>query len=183
MIIVEGPDGAGKSTLIKNIQAQYPDLEVAGRVVSKDTEMMTDLQAWVNQNLAEGFQYRLFDRHRLISEFIYGPVLRPSPQPGFASPTWVFNSLRRFARIQPLVIYCLPPLEVIKANLENDQDNIRVRDHIESIYAGYLHRAALESIDNRMTTIVYDYTIDGQYDDPLYRLHLAINQAHEKANQ
>ena len=69
MIIVEGPDGAGKTTLIRQLQERWPDLAVAPRVVSKDAEAMVDLQEWVNINLSDGPQYKIFDRHRLISEF------------------------------------------------------------------------------------------------------------------
>lgn len=181
MIVVEGPDGAGKSTLIRNILGQYPDLEVAPRVVSKDTNDLTDLQRWVDRNLAEGFQYRLFDRHRLISEFCYGPTLRQVQRPGFTSRAWVHGSLRRFYKLKPVIIYCLPDLEVIKFNLRHDPDNDVVRDHIDQIYAAYLERASLDMI--HAEALIYDYTIDGVYSDPLFRLHYLINNAHERANQ
>ena len=41
MIIVEGPDGAGKTTVLQDLKTVF-DLPVAPRVVSKETEAMVD---------------------------------------------------------------------------------------------------------------------------------------------
>ena len=179
MIIVEGPDGAGKTTLIKNILDAYPDLEVAPRVVSKETNDLTDLQQWVDHNLAEGFQYKLFDRHRLISEFIYGPTLRKEQRPGFTSGVWVHGSLRRFYLLKPVIIYCLPPLEVVRQNVTGDPDNVQVAEHIEQIYTAYLERASLDVIN--AGALIYDFTRDGVEQNPLGILHHYINRANERA--
>lgn len=171
MIIVEGPDGAGKSTLIRQLSAEF-DLEIAPRVVSKDTKDLTDLQQWVNRNLAEGFQFKLFDRHRLISEFCYGPTLRPKQRPGFTEYLWVYHSLRRlYMEVQPVIIYCLPPLDRIKLNLENDADNEVVHDYIEQIYAAYLERSVMDHLVMPNNVVVWDYT----QDDILERVSLNRN--------
>ena len=165
MIIVEGPDGAGKTTLIRQIQERWPELEVAPRVVSKETKDLVDLQEWVNRNLSEGPQFKIFDRYRLISEFIYGPVIRKEQRPGFTDVTWVWHSLRRFERLGPIIIYCLPPLQVVKRNITGDESNRAVWDHIDGIYTAYLQRATLDAL--HLHAFVYDYTTDGQEDDPL----------------
>lgn len=180
MIIVEGPDGAGKTTLINSIRQEYPDLELAPRVVSKDAESMVDLQQWVEENLRQGFQYKLFDRHRLISEFIYGPILRKHSAPGFTDMGWVSESLYKFYKIEPLIIYCLPPLEVIKFNLKGDDSNSVVWDHIEGMYTAYLHRASLDFVLGA-NVIEYNYTDPVHQGNPLRTLHLPINQAYERA--
>ena len=80
MLIVEGPDGAGKTQLIQRLRLNL-QLELMPRVVSSDTEMMVDLQEWVNEDLHAGLKRAIYDRHRLISEPIYGPVLRKEMQP------------------------------------------------------------------------------------------------------
>lgn len=181
MIIVEGPDGAGKTTLIAKIREAYPDLDVAPRVVSKETKALTDMQDWVNQNLNEGFQYRLFDRHRLISEFVYGPVLRANMQhPGFDDPSWVYWSLRKFYHLDPVIIYCLPPFNAVQFNVNQGDDNIAVQDSIKAIYAGYAHRMALDIIAGR-TVLHYDYTVDYVNADPLAIVHPYITAAYERA--
>lgn len=179
MIIIEGPDGSGKTTLIRQIQEQYPDLQVAPRVVSKQTEAMVDMQEWVNINLSLGVQYTLFDRYRLISEFIYGPILRKEQQPGFTSMTWAWHSLRRFQQLRPLIIYCMPPLEVVMQNIAGDPDNDRVWDHIMQIYTAYVQRATLDALNNN--ALIYDYTTDGQETDPLAIFRSRIRAIKERA--
>jgi hypothetical protein len=181
MIIVEGPDGAGKTTLIRQMMERYQDgLTIAPRVVSKDAEAMVDLRQWVNTNLDEGPQYKIFDRHRLISEFIYGPVLRTEQQPGFDSVTWVWHSLRRFQQMRPVLIYCIPPLEAVMANIAGDEDNQVVWNHIMGIYTAYLQRATLDALN--AGAIIYDYTTDGQEADPLAIFDHRIKNMRERAN-
>lgn len=178
MIVVEGPDGAGKTTLIRELSARY-GLEVNERVVSKETNAMFDLKQWVEQNLNEGFQWKLFDRHRLISEFIYGPVLRKNQR--FTDRAWVWNALRRFQLLSPTIIYCLPPLEIVRANVMYDDDNTAVAHSIEQIYAGYVHRASLDDLAKH-NVIVWDYTTDGQETDPLRIFDSTMAMARARVN-
>lgn len=159
MIIVEGPDGAGKTTFIRELQDRFPDLEVAPRVVSKDAEAMVDLKQWVEQNVADGFQYKIFDRHRLISETIYGPILRSIQEEGFLDANWVNQQMYQFYKIKPIIIYCLPPLKMVRSNIYDDQDNRVVWDHIESIYAAYVSRMNLDFIMEKALIFEYDYTL------------------------
>lgn len=160
MIIVEGPDGSGKTTLINQLAKEF-ELEVNPRVVSKETNELTDLKTWVEENIAQGFQYKLFDRYRLISEFIYGPTLRKAQRSGFTDYPWVaWNLERLYFQVQPFIIYCLPSLETIKENLANDPDNTAVVDHTEQIYTAYLERAALDRLITPHNVMVWDYTKD-----------------------
>lgn len=161
MIIFEGPDGAGKTTLIRSV-SRFTGLNIAPRVVSKEAEALVDIKAWVEENVRGGFQYTLFDRHRLISEFIYGPVLRDEQEAGFTELTWVWDVLSElYSRVKPVIIYSLPPLEVVKANVANDSDNSVVAKFIEPIYTAYLQRAAMDMLLNPKYTILHDYTEKG----------------------
>lgn len=185
MVIVEGPDGAGKSTLISQLQERY-GLEVAPRVVTKGAEAMVDLQRWVEDNVDQGFQYKIFDRHRLISEFIYGPLLRQQQQPGFTDLGWSWHFLDQlYTRVNPLVIYCLPPLEVVAENvyLSGDENKV-VLDHIEAMYTAYVHRASLDLTFRPNMTLVWDYTRDFMLEtDPLRFFDNKMAYAKERANQ
>lgn len=157
MIIFEGPDGAGKTTLIEAFQEAY-NIPIAPRVVTKGAEAMIDLKQWVDNELRKGFQYKIFDRYRLISEPIYGPILRNKSEPGFNDIQWLTSRMHAFYDLDPVIIYCLPPLETVRANIMGDPDNVVVESRIDAIYSAYVNKAAIDINFSPGLTIVWDYT-------------------------
>lgn len=144
MIIVEGPDGSGKSVLA-SLLAQKLRLPVANKVVGSDTQPLTDLVKWTEDNVAQGFQPTIFDRHRLISEPIYGPILKERQDPSFCDPSWLSQQLWLFYGCKPVIIYCLPDIRKVRANVaREDTDNSVVQGRIAAIYAAYVNRATLD---------------------------------------
>lgn len=157
MIILEGPDGAGKTTLANTLSKEL-SLPIAPRVVSKETEAMTDLRVWTDDNLKRDFQDVIFDRHRLISDPIYRGVLGKH-NPRLYDPQWLAEALRKFVEIDPVIIFCMPPLEVIMLNLLDDDDNTVVVDHIERLYYGYAAEWAKLNAWTELTSLFwYDYS-------------------------
>lgn len=161
MIIVEGPDGSGKTTLVKKLSNDL-GLLIAERVVARDTTAMVDLKEWVDFNLSRGFQRTIFDRHRLISEPIYGTILpHKRENSGFwADFEWLVQSMRKFYDIEPFVIVCLPPYDVVMNNLLDDPTNQEVFPHTWAIHRAYQAFAA-SGICGRGVDVVYDYTQAG----------------------
>lgn len=160
MIIVEGPDGSGKTTLIKELERGLR-LRVQPRVVKEDTTTDIDLREWVEQDLflnATDVRPRLYDRHRLISETIYGPIFRNLPEPGFSELQWMSEQLFRFYALKPTVIYCIPPMQTVIDNLKDDPKNVAVVDKTAAIYSSYLTRGTLDALHNNARTLVWDYT-------------------------
>lgn len=159
MIVVEGPDGAGKTTLIEKISREL-DIPVADRVVGKDTKAMVDLKQWTELNTAQGFRRIIYDRHRLISEPIYGPILRDEPEPGFNELLWLTRVMRRFYSCKPVLIYCLPPWQTVLSNVlhDRDNDNSAVEARISRIYSAYIARASIDTV-HHFNTMIYDYTV------------------------
>jgi hypothetical protein len=75
-------------------------------------------------------------------------------QPGFADLRWLRNRQQTLRRIQPYVIFCLPPLEVVRENVFKDDSNWVVQEHINTIYWLYFNAAAAWT----GSTAVWDYT-------------------------
>ena len=144
MIIFEGPDGGGKTSALVRLSKDL-GLPIAPKVVSADTKPMVNLREWTEYNLDRGFQRKLFDRHRLISEPIYGPAMRARQDLAFLDLGWMSEMTGRLYAANPIIVYCLPPLEVVRKNVFDDAtNNEAVRGRIGAIYAGYVARASLD---------------------------------------
>lgn len=182
MLIVEGPDGGGKTTLVEELTllTRWP---VAERVVSKQANAMTDLRVWTTANLREGFQRTIFDRHRLISDPVYRFALpHKQPDPELYEQEWLTSAMDLFAYIDPIIVFCMPPIEVVRANLEGDKDNDVVRDHMDKIYYAYnVQWAHLRSWGKwRFTSVIwYDYTNKEQASRALNELSKVVARRSE----
>ena len=158
MIIVEGPDGAGKTTILEVIRA-YTGWDIAPRVVSKEAKAMADLMVWTERNVAMGFQKKLFDRHRLISDPIYRFALRSKVmQPSLYNFYWLSGMFQKFYEAEPIIIYCLPPLGTVRRNLEGDEDNKVIVGDIDRIYYMYSAHIASQMQRPGLSVYHYDYT-------------------------
>jgi len=151
MIVIEGPDGAGKTTLIQDIKAVF-GLEPEPRAVSHDAEPLVDLVEWVEQELRRGQGWRLYDRFALISAPNYCMLPDPTFQGLMLDQFWLKMMWHRFRAMDPLVICCLPPKHVVWQNVMGSEDNLVVREHIHEIWCHYHSMAAM------MNWLVWDYT-------------------------
>lgn len=158
MIVVEGPDGAGKTTLVQKLASEFL-LPIEPKLVNSDMSANGSKKVWCEQNVARGFQATIFDRHCLISEPIYNSITRDKFDPGFDDVAWYTAMMSMFYKhCSPLVIYCLPSYKVVKKNTMADTENQprRVRDGIRKIYGLYVARAASDVAGQG--ALVYDYT-------------------------
>lgn len=164
MVIVEGPDGAGKTHLIDRLSTEL-GIPLQSKVMSSEMKPSVDLAEWVETDLEKGFGPRLYDRHRLISELIYGPVFRNTGlDPGFDDPTWLAVQLARFFELDPIIILCMPPLQTVVDNVEADDRNKVVRDQIRTIYWLYY----VWSCQYTKYRWMWDYTKPEHHNQALY---------------
>jgi hypothetical protein len=143
MIVVEGVDGTGKSNLVEWLHkaTNLPKHERAatslgGPIDSLWDWAVNDVESWTTQPLS------IYDRHPLISEYIYGPIVRNKLPPEFLRPT-AAGLLNRMAKLG-LVIFCMPDLETVKKNMQNEEfpQMAGVTDRIEQLYMAYQIRAS-----------------------------------------
>lgn len=161
MIIVEGPDGSGKSTLIQQLAHQRRPLKSVGAGVGTSTEHPKGwagndpvLVAYVKQIIKaqEEGQAIAFDRFHL-SEAAYGPILRSKQ----LVDEGILHTLSDYLRGQRIpVILCLPPFATTLANVA-----VEGRERPTYQTEGFLHQAykAFEALAP-WATLVYDYTTD-----------------------
>lgn len=154
MIIIEGPDGGGKTTLVKQLSHTL-GIPVAPKVVDSDTRAMVDLRQWTDQNLDKGFHRTIYDRHRLISEPIYSSVLSDRQlDERFWEPQWFQAAMTKLiVMIQPIVVYCMPPFATVWNNVRGDSQNVIVSPRIRGLYNAYLNRMTLD-----LSAFKFDYT-------------------------
>ncbi len=142
-IIIEGPDGAGKTTLAKGFtEYTYHHEGPPG--------FGYDLLRYYT-NLVTNFDNYIFDRHAL-SELVYGPILRG----GSRITIEEVEILYKYKMAGDRLIICLPPPQVCydnwvrKANAGDelfDNDDIFWR-----VYSAYGYYA------NRLNRPTFDYT-------------------------
>jgi hypothetical protein len=158
IVIVEGPDGAGKTTLIHQIRARsdrYFWIMRPSRPPTSKPEILRTLR-WITSR-PEKLDL-LFDRHPAISEQIYGPIFRG------------INHLAEFEGAKAtrallggvsMIIYCRPSKDRIRLNTRITPQMEGVPDLIDKIITAY---------DSLMTELslykrVYHYDFDRDGDE------------------
>lgn len=103
-IIVEGPDGSGKSTLIKK-------LEESMGIEAKHDGGPPKTVGELEERLIHSPSHKLLDRWSGISELVYGTVLRGKcMMPKHEIMQYIHDH-------KPTIIYCRPPNGVLETNL------------------------------------------------------------------
>lgn len=172
MIIIEGPDGAGKTTLARRLHQDLNEkgLEVGLNISTGDVpkdpvqKMMDAIQGLFKwQHDPKHHRPVIYDR-LIFSEFIYGPILRGNLVPGINAQSLTAIT-KLIASQQVPVIMCLPPFESVQAKVANSDQLEGVNDRIERIYNGYesLFVALAEEPDEyRLPLFLHDYTYLGE---------------------
>lgn len=156
MIIIEGPDNSGKSTLASFLAYEL-GMQVyhAGGPPASIKEMNGRVQFILNNS-----DQFIFDRCPLISEPVYS-ILRPGGNM-FGDSDELYKALRE---LKPVLIYCRPPDNIV---LEVDSHKIKAHDspsHIAKVTANMA--MLVDRYDHIMQSeylpphIRYDYTSDG----------------------
>lgn len=162
-IIVEGPDGAGKTTLIAHLAhtLHMPIHEKASHSVEGP---VNNLMGWVEKDRAvlndpDRFSGYIYDRHPVISEPIYGYIVRGNLQVPFGDAN--FQELMRTVMYDTcVVVWCLPSLDVVARNVFSNTQNQMAG---VTLKIGRVHQAYNTAYFRwRGVKTQYDYTRHGQ---------------------
>jgi hypothetical protein len=161
LIIVEGPDGAGKTTLIEQIEDIW-DIKRQGRVVDSRMVVKRDLPSYIDKELEKGFGWRLYDRFALISSPMYIPVGNDRTFKGeFLDPIWLTRAYQKLWHVDPVILLCLPEMEVVRKNIIADRaspDPKIVVTNWKSIYLNYHNWYCSQRAEGNTSLLKWDYT-------------------------
>jgi thymidylate kinase len=150
VVILEGPDGAGKSTLAVGLTRlmgyRYMHFSAPGKGESFDDVC----RERVHEIFTSG-ESLIIDRFHL-SERVYGPILR-----GVDTMSETFEQVM-WEHVRPVVVLCLPPYQTAFANWakrKSENGELVVKsEHYEAVYLAY------ENIRTTLPILQYDYTRD-----------------------
>lgn len=153
LVIIEGPDGAGKTTLIdKLIQSKRYFVLIRN---SGPPREVVDIYRFLNliDNIPPA-QPVILDRHPCISDRIYGPLLRSMDLLRDKPSNWMLSRAE-------LIVYCRPPTETILENVARTKGTQLggVLENASKIIAEY-DRLFLELSIHRVPIVNYNYLTD-----------------------
>jgi GTPase SAR1 family protein len=136
VIVVEGMDGSGKSSLVARLTH---DLQVPLHPRASDSVggPVKNLWQWAWDDVIhwEDSELSIYDRHPLVSEYIYGPVTRGSMDPVFVGVE--SQSLYRIFQENCLIIFCDPGVETVSRNVIKNPQMQGVLNNIPNLYWSY----------------------------------------------
>lgn len=156
MIVLEGPDGAGKTTLSKQLLAAgvVDNIVLSPRtVVKRKTELLyTESMRYI---INYGPQHRTVIDRFLFSEMVYGPILRDKT---VFTTTEYLTLLGKLFESRSPIVFCLPS----ELDLKDDENTDGV------------HRSH-DYLLERMPMIVDKYTATCDGILPIYRRAIRYN--------
>lgn len=130
-IIVEGPDGSGKTTLTKSLMVRYPLLYVK-IVPSVGGPPLTLPQLWLAELETKRDGVPIHDRF-FYSELVYGPVIRGYMIVDIDLRETIQDELRQEA----FLIYCHVPIHTLRQNLDKNLQMDGVKEKLSELVSVY----------------------------------------------
>lgn len=132
MITVEGCDNTGKTTLVKRLCSDFPQLKYHPSIGNKhDIEQIIEQAYYLAE---EADVEEIWDRSRLISEYIYATALKR--RLAFSYRTFL-RLLAEWLHGPQMLIYCKRPIVDILAGFDEREQLGGVKENLVDIYFAY----------------------------------------------
>lgn len=109
-IIVEGPDGAGKTTLIKKLQAQFPNSKYLHFGVPEEPTKQYEMYLHAIETAGKYSDIIILDRC-WYSDMVYAPIMRGTEDVTVATSRKLDAAIITYGG--GIVIYCTAPIDVL----------------------------------------------------------------------
>lgn len=164
LVIVEGPDGSGKTTLIEYLRKSLHPYTWILKSNSKPqtVEDIIHVLTWIT-HAPPGLPL-ILDRHPLISETVYGPILRGASR-------MPLNPQDLSACFPPdtLVVYCRPSVNAIHEGAKTEEQMKGVITKLGKIITAY--DTLMASLKDRGVKVhEYDYAASPSHQQEIRRL-------------
>lgn len=153
IIVVEGTDNAGKTTLALSIAKQMKAIYVKSENIPPKDEYLPQYAHLLNKGEDYGNGIVITDRHHAVSEPIYGPIVR-----GASSVT--LRLAEDYLAAIDVFVFCRPPNEAITRTMNERKQMPGVDRNIHQIIDRYDKFFLREDIRGR--TFRYDWTKDSE---------------------
>lgn len=161
LIIIEGMDNTGKSTLVKKLSSYLPHHEVVA-----SPGPCAEHVKWCKDELARTDR-RIYDRFPIFSETVYGNIIR-----GYSDiSNYLEDLLFMLVDAHPLVIYCDPGIEAIRGTFHEREQMDGVKENDAKCLAAYRNlMRTTQKLLGKDNVIYYDFTEDPDAQRVLDRL-------------
>ena len=145
-IVIEGPDGAGKTVLAKRLA------ETLGMDYRHEGPPPAGVDAFKHYIGMLRTMPTVFDRFA-FGEMVYGPLLRGKSGVTFAELLLLRDVLRL---THSRVVLCLPPFDACLANMKDRKELITDPEQIRSAYDRWIEFSTMRNLG--IFNKIYDYT-------------------------
>jgi hypothetical protein len=136
-------DGTGKTNLVKQLQ-DWTSLPIHARAADSVIGPRADLFEWAAHDVYSmpTQPLAIYDRHCMISEYIYGPIVRNRIDPRFLG--YRGSQMSKLFVQRTLVIHCDPGMDEVSKNLRYSaavqMDGVNANaDTLYHTYASFMH--------------------------------------------
>ena len=150
ILIIEGPDGSGKTTLANKISQQTSWPIIHRTQPKSDDEKKTMMDSYL-EVISSG-RNCIFDRS-WYSEMVYGPIMRDTSVISYAQ---MFTLERKLSKRGAMLIHCTGPSDILWKRCQARGENYIVdRQTYTRIYSGF--GELMYDVPHIIPVVTYEY--------------------------